>query len=182
MRRSKAVVWAIGTAVMSLLEVASLRAGQSPADASPLSEQYFKNVQVLKGMPVDTFLDAMGMFAASMGNVNANDGWQVHFRDTMRGGKFLNHYRMAELHVQYMDEPGPTDVLSFPMDDLRIPSEGEPAPVVAAVAAVVSARMSAVVIAEMSLVSIFTPAGDVKVRITGRNACVASKGASSVRV
>jgi len=53
---------------MSLLAVASLRAGQSPADASPLSEQYFKNVQVLKGMPVDTFLDAMGMFAASMGN------------------------------------------------------------------------------------------------------------------
>jgi succinate dehydrogenase / fumarate reductase flavoprotein subunit len=35
-----------------------------------------------------------------MGNVNENDGWKVHFRDTMRGGKFLNHYRMAELHAK----------------------------------------------------------------------------------
>ena len=38
--------------------------------------------------------------AASMGNVNANDNWQVHFRDTMRGGKFLNNWRMAELHAK----------------------------------------------------------------------------------
>ena len=43
---------------------------------------------------------AEGGVAASMGNVNENDGWQVHFRDTMRGGKFLNHYRMAELHAK----------------------------------------------------------------------------------
>ena len=35
-----------------------------------------------------------------MGNVNEKDNWQVHFRDTMRGGKFLNHYRMAELHAK----------------------------------------------------------------------------------
>jgi succinate dehydrogenase / fumarate reductase flavoprotein subunit len=35
---------------------------------------------------------AEGGVAASMGNVNENDGWKVHFRDTMRGGKFLNHY------------------------------------------------------------------------------------------
>ena len=34
-----------------------------------------------------------------MGNVNPNDNWQVHFRDTMRGGKFLNSSRMAELHA-----------------------------------------------------------------------------------
>ncbi len=40
---------------------------------------------------------AEGGIAASMGNVNSKDNWQVHFRDTMRGGKFLNHYRMAEL-------------------------------------------------------------------------------------
>ena len=37
---------------------------------------------------------AEGGAAASMGNVNDNDNWMVHFRDTMRGGKFLNHYRM----------------------------------------------------------------------------------------
>ena len=35
-----------------------------------------------------------------MGNANPNDNWQVHFRDTMRGGKFLNNWRMAELHAQ----------------------------------------------------------------------------------
>jgi succinate dehydrogenase flavoprotein subunit len=43
---------------------------------------------------------AEGGCAAAMGNVNANDNWQVHFRDTMRGGKFLNNWRMAELHAQ----------------------------------------------------------------------------------
>ncbi|WP_433407865.1 fumarate reductase/succinate dehydrogenase flavoprotein subunit [Saccharomonospora azurea] len=43
---------------------------------------------------------AEGGCAASMGNVNPNDGWQVHFRDTMRGGKFLNNWRMAELHAK----------------------------------------------------------------------------------
>jgi succinate dehydrogenase / fumarate reductase, flavoprotein subunit len=42
---------------------------------------------------------AEGGIAASMGNANARDSWQVHFRDTMRGGKFLNHPRMAELHA-----------------------------------------------------------------------------------
>ncbi|QFZ17475.1 fumarate reductase/succinate dehydrogenase flavoprotein subunit [Saccharothrix syringae] len=43
---------------------------------------------------------AEGGIAAAMGNVNANDNWQVHFRDTMRGGKFLNNWRMAELHAK----------------------------------------------------------------------------------
>jgi succinate dehydrogenase / fumarate reductase flavoprotein subunit len=43
---------------------------------------------------------AEGGCAASMGNVNPNDNWQVHFRDTMRGGKFLNNWRMAELHAK----------------------------------------------------------------------------------
>ncbi len=43
---------------------------------------------------------AEGGIAAAMGNVNARDNWQVHFRDTMRGGKFLNHWRMAELHAK----------------------------------------------------------------------------------
>jgi succinate dehydrogenase / fumarate reductase flavoprotein subunit len=43
---------------------------------------------------------AEGGIAASMGNVNSGDNWQVHFRDTLRGGKFLNQWRMAELHAQ----------------------------------------------------------------------------------
>ncbi|HEY5033004.1 MAG TPA: FAD-binding protein, partial [Actinomycetes bacterium] len=47
---------------------------------------------------------AEGGIAASMGNVNSKDSWQVHFRDTMRGGKFLNHWRMAELHAKEAPE------------------------------------------------------------------------------
>ncbi|GAA2075612.1 fumarate reductase/succinate dehydrogenase flavoprotein subunit [Actinomadura alba] len=43
---------------------------------------------------------AEGGAAAAMGNVNPNDNWKVHFRDTMRGGKFLNNWRMAELHAK----------------------------------------------------------------------------------
>src|SRR5215469_1698540 len=43
---------------------------------------------------------AEGGCAAAMGNMNPNDNWQVHFRDTMRGGKFLNNWRMAELHAK----------------------------------------------------------------------------------
>ncbi|WP_020015090.1 fumarate reductase/succinate dehydrogenase flavoprotein subunit [Promicromonospora sukumoe] len=43
---------------------------------------------------------AEGGCAAAMGNVNEHDSWQVHFRDTMRGGKFLNNWRMAELHAK----------------------------------------------------------------------------------
>ena len=38
--------------------------------------------------------------AAAMGNVYPEDNWKVHFRDTMRGGKMLNNYRMAELHAK----------------------------------------------------------------------------------
>jgi succinate dehydrogenase / fumarate reductase flavoprotein subunit len=43
---------------------------------------------------------AEGGCAAAMGNVNPHDSWQVHYRDTMRGGKFLNNWRMAELHAK----------------------------------------------------------------------------------
>jgi succinate dehydrogenase / fumarate reductase flavoprotein subunit len=43
---------------------------------------------------------AEGGCAAAMGNMNPNDNWMVHFRDTMRGGKFLNNWRMAELHAK----------------------------------------------------------------------------------
>jgi len=43
---------------------------------------------------------AEGGCAAAMGNVYAEDNWKVHFRDTMRGGKMLNNWRMAQLHAQ----------------------------------------------------------------------------------
>ncbi len=43
---------------------------------------------------------AEGGIAAAMGNVYPDDNWKVHFRDTMRGGKMLNNWRMAQLHAQ----------------------------------------------------------------------------------
>ncbi|MGO9198808.1 MAG: fumarate reductase/succinate dehydrogenase flavoprotein subunit [Acidimicrobiales bacterium] len=43
---------------------------------------------------------AEGGVAAALGNVWPEDNWQVHFRDTMRGGKMLNNWRMAQLHAQ----------------------------------------------------------------------------------
>jgi succinate dehydrogenase / fumarate reductase flavoprotein subunit len=43
---------------------------------------------------------AEGGIAAAMANVDAADNWKTHFRDTMRGGKFLNSWRMAQLHAQ----------------------------------------------------------------------------------
>jgi succinate dehydrogenase / fumarate reductase flavoprotein subunit len=43
---------------------------------------------------------AEGGVAAALGNVDSRDNWKVHFRDTMRGGKFLNNWRMAELHAK----------------------------------------------------------------------------------
>ncbi|GAA2682729.1 MULTISPECIES: fumarate reductase/succinate dehydrogenase flavoprotein subunit [Actinoplanes] len=47
---------------------------------------------------------AEGGAAAAMGNANSRDNWMVHFRDTMRGGKFLNNFRMAELHAKEAPE------------------------------------------------------------------------------
>src|SRR5437773_4898021 len=43
---------------------------------------------------------AEGGVAAALGNVDGRDSWKIHFRDTMRGGKFLNQWRMAELHAR----------------------------------------------------------------------------------
>ena len=47
---------------------------------------------------------AEGGIAAAMANVDASDDWRTHFRDTMRGGKFLNNWRMAQLHAQEAPE------------------------------------------------------------------------------
>src|SRR6266571_435171 len=43
---------------------------------------------------------AEGGIAAALGNVHPEDDWKVHFRDTMRGGKMLNNWRMAQIHAQ----------------------------------------------------------------------------------
>jgi len=47
---------------------------------------------------------AEGGIAAAMANVDSADGWKQHFRDTMRGGKMLNNWRMAQLHAQEAPE------------------------------------------------------------------------------
>ncbi len=43
---------------------------------------------------------AEGGMAAALGNVDSRDSWKIHFRDTMRGGKFLNQWEMAAIHAQ----------------------------------------------------------------------------------
>ena len=43
---------------------------------------------------------AEGGIAAALAHVDPQDGWETHFRDTMKGGSFLNHWRMAQLHAQ----------------------------------------------------------------------------------
>ncbi|MDW8224135.1 MAG: fumarate reductase/succinate dehydrogenase flavoprotein subunit [Gemmatales bacterium] len=47
---------------------------------------------------------AEGGIAAALGNVDARDNWEVHFADTMRGGQYLNNWRMAEIHAKEAPE------------------------------------------------------------------------------
>ena len=47
---------------------------------------------------------AEGGAAAAMGNMESDDNWKVHFRDTMRGGKFLNDWKSAEIHAKEAPE------------------------------------------------------------------------------
>jgi succinate dehydrogenase / fumarate reductase, flavoprotein subunit len=47
---------------------------------------------------------AEGGVAAALASADARDSWKVHFRDTMRGGKFLNQWRMAQIHAQEAPE------------------------------------------------------------------------------
>jgi succinate dehydrogenase / fumarate reductase flavoprotein subunit len=48
---------------------------------------------------------AEGGAAAALGNVDPQDGWQTHFKDTMKGGKFLNNWKMAETHAKQAPHP-----------------------------------------------------------------------------
>src|SRR5258705_762663 len=43
---------------------------------------------------------AEGRIAAALANVDERDNWKFHFADTMRGGQYVNNWRMAELHAQ----------------------------------------------------------------------------------
>src|SRR5437870_892509 len=67
--RSRRVVLGImGTVIVCMLGAvfASGQAGQAQATRPPMSEEVFKNVQILKGIPVDEFMDTMGMFASAL--------------------------------------------------------------------------------------------------------------------
>ena len=87
MRAGKAPVFvAMGVALTCLLSVGSLKAlpagasAQAAQEPAPItSDKLFRNIQILKGMPVDTFFDAMGMFAASMGD----DCTYCHSKDSV---------------------------------------------------------------------------------------------------
>ena len=65
--RGRSVRWATGAAMVCLLGVASVRGQTAPAEGPLLTDDLYTSVQILKGIPVDTFLDAMGMFASSLG-------------------------------------------------------------------------------------------------------------------
>lgn len=63
----------IATGLLSILLISDRAVGQAPAEQKPeMAEQYFKNVQIIKGVPVDEFMDTMGFFAASTG-MNCTD-------------------------------------------------------------------------------------------------------------
>ena len=59
--------------------------------------------------------------------LHAFDHLNVH-RDAELAIVLVDEAAIEQLHVQWMDEPGPTDVLSFPMDELRPGSDDEPTP------------------------------------------------------
>ena len=63
----RAVFGALVLLNVSLLGLVSVAGQAAPPQAPLMSENYFKNVQILKGIPVDEFMDTMGMFAASLG-------------------------------------------------------------------------------------------------------------------
>ncbi len=50
---------------------------------------------------------AEGGIAAALANVDSRDNWKVHFADTMRGGQYVNNWRMAQLHAQEAAGPCP---------------------------------------------------------------------------
>src|ERR1035441_8409610 len=70
---------------------AAIEARRQGKKTAIISKSLFGNAHAVR---------AEGGCPASMGNVNPKDNWQVHFRDTMRGGKFLNNWRMAERHAK----------------------------------------------------------------------------------
>ena len=67
----RAVASAFGVAAVAWM-LSVVVAGQAPADRPPMAEEVFKNIQVLKGIPVDQFMGTMGFFSSSLG-LNCTD-------------------------------------------------------------------------------------------------------------
>ena len=64
----RAFLGAAAVSVVCLAGAATVAVGAQTGDATPMTDSTFKNIMLLKGIPVDTFFDAMGMFANAMGN------------------------------------------------------------------------------------------------------------------
>jgi len=67
LQSSRTTICAFGTLVACLLAVATARAQSAPGQRPPLAEDVFKNVQVLRGIPVNDFMGTMGIFSAALG-------------------------------------------------------------------------------------------------------------------
>ena len=85
--RRHPIFWVIGAAMVCLLGAGVSARQAAPQQAPVMTENLFKNIQVLKGIPVDTFFDLMGMFAASMGD----DCIYCHAKEAV-----FNHEKFAE--------------------------------------------------------------------------------------
>src|SRR5687768_5937157 len=64
---------------------------------------------------------AEGGMAAALGNVDDRDNWRVHFADTMRGGQYVNNWRMAELHAK--EAPARVNELEARSEERRVGKE-----------------------------------------------------------
>ena len=93
------LIWIIQTIVHDILVVGAGGAGIRAAIACAHSDLNTGIISKSLLGKAHTVM-AEGGIAASLGNVDSRDNWKIHFRDTMRGGKFLNQWRMAELHAK----------------------------------------------------------------------------------
>src|SRR6476659_9264622 len=88
-RRSGMFAAATTAIVLSMIWVATVR-GQGPAvPRQPMAEDVFKNIQVLKGIPVDQFMGTMGIFSSSLGKnctechgIESGGNWALYAQDT----------------------------------------------------------------------------------------------------
>jgi hypothetical protein len=87
--RSKTVAPATAAIVLSLICVATVRSQAPSAPRAPMSDEVFKNVQVLKGIPVDQFMGTMGIIASSVGKgcsechvLDSSGDWALYAEDT----------------------------------------------------------------------------------------------------